>query len=141
MFNRLTTPPLSRIGFIQFNASRSSKINSDLADLFPNSLEKIKLWDSLRQILAVHRGYIHHPFNCNGTSLPLKALSLSIFIALGSLASQQMSYAFPSESSFTYNETKKEWSLVENSGFVVTVGNPETTPVYKNLRNLCTKGG
>lgn len=132
MFNRLTTP-LSRIGFIQFNASRSSKINSDLADLFPNSLEKIKLWDSLRQILAVHRGYIHHPFNCNGTSLPLKALSLSIFIALGSLASQQMSYAFPSESSFTYNETKKEWSLVENSGFVVTVGNPETTPVYKNL--------
>lgn len=132
MFNRSTTPPLSRIDFIQFNASRSSKINSDLADLSPTSLEKIELWDPLKQILAVHRGYAHHPSNFNGTSLTLKALSLSIFIALGSLVTHQVSYAFPSESAFTYNVTKGEWSLGDDSGFIVKT---KSKPIYTLLAN------
>lgn len=116
------------------SSSRNFKENRNclVADV-PSFLKKLAIWDSLNKIFAIHRGYVHHPLHFDEAALPLKTLSLSVFIALGTLGTAQVVHAFPSESAFIYNETTKSWSLRKDSKFVVTIGNSYTSPVYRNI--------
>ena len=45
--------------------------------------KRIVLWDHVKQISSIHHGYLHYPFHKESLSVALKAVSLSVFLALG----------------------------------------------------------
>lgn len=45
--------------------------------------KRIVLWDHVKQISSIHHGYLHDPFHKESLSVALKAVSLSVFLALG----------------------------------------------------------
>lgn len=98
--------------------------------------EKFALWASVRQIFTIHNGYPHLPIHVESAALSLKTVSLSVFIAISALGASQISYAaFPAETVFTQNKETGVWSLGKDSGFDVSTGESNQTPVYSILWN------